>query len=121
MSLAHPEGDTNPEFQMTSSNFSSCVDPSEKDTDWFVEVDRKISAVEWFMVITGPIVNPVYSGFIVAYAIQLYRAKKKGDRKLALKNKAMMVGLGQWAYRTTITFLCFGALIFTMVKLKRFG
>lgn len=85
-----------------------------------VEVDRKISLLEWFMILTGPFIMPIYGPFILLFACKTYLAKQRGQRANALHNKAMLVGLGQWAYRTSLTFCCFGIVIFVMVKTERF-
>lgn len=90
-------------------------------TDTFVEVDRKISYLEWFMILTGPFVMPLFAPFILLWGVKTYLAKKRKQRIRALNDKAMLVGLGQWAYRVSCTFACFGLLLFTMIKTGRFG
>ena len=90
-------------------------------TDTFVEVDRKISLLEWFMILTGPFVMPLFAPFILLWGVKTYLAKKRKQRIRALNDKAMLVGLGQWAYRVSCTFACFGLLLFTMIKTGRFG
>ena len=80
-----------------------------------------MSILEWFMVITGPIVMPFIGIFIIVFGVRTYVAKQNGERNKALKNKAMFIGLGQWAYRVGATFACIGLLVFGMLKLDRFG
>ena len=87
---------------------------------WLVSVDRKISAFDWFLVLTGPILNPFIGIFVLIFAIRMRRAKNSGDSKKALRSKAIMMGLSQWCYRISMTFFIFFAVIFTMFKIGRF-
>ena len=93
----------------------------EEKKESFVEVDRKISWLEWFVILTGPFVMPLFAPFILIYGVRTYLAKKRKQRIRAINDKAMLVGLGQWAYRVSCTFCCFGLLIFVMVETGRFG
>ena len=102
----------------TNSNYSATG--KSDDSEWYVQVDRKISCFEWFLILTGPIVMPIIGVFIIIFGFKTVKAKQRGDRKEALKCKAMVLGLGQWAYRVSLTFGCFATVIFLMIKANRF-
>jgi hypothetical protein len=95
--------------------------PDVEQEDQLVEVDRKISIVQWFMILTGPFVMPLFGPFILVFGIKTYMSKKRKERIKAINDKAMLVGLGEWAYRLFTTFLVFFMILFLMVKTKRFG
>ena len=90
-------------------------------TEALVEVDRKISCMEWFMVSTGPVVMPFFSVFIIYFGKKTYDARKSGEREKAIKNKTILVGLGQWAYRVATTIFVFVILFVMLIQLDRFG
>eukprot|EP00116_Pleurobrachia_bachei_P016970 sb/3477232/ len=106
------------QVEETNSNYSATGKSDE--SEWYVEVDRKISFFEWFLVLTGPIVMPIIGVFIIVFGIKTINAKNRGDRKEALKCKAMVLGLGQWAYRVTLTFASFALIIYLMMEGNRF-
>lgn len=109
-------------FKRTVSNISShMADSTKSKSDWYVEVDRRISFLEWGMIATGIFVNPVIGIFIIVFGVKTCLAKQKGDRTKALKCKAMVLGLGQWSYRITITFTCIVGICLLMQKYERFG
>ena len=88
--------------------------------DWYVGVNRKISVFEWIMIVTAPIVNPIIGVFLIAFAIKHLIQKKRGESKPALRSKAFVLGLAQWAYRLTISFGTLFTVLFLMYKGDRF-
>jgi len=88
------------------------------DAEDLVVVDQKISFLQWFSIVTGPFVMPLFAPFILIFGIKTYSAT---DRIKRINSKAMLVGLGQWAYRVTTTFAVFAIVFFLMAKLNRFG
>ena len=103
------------------SENSSQVQKQKVDEVQYVGIDRKISCLEWFMIITGPLVMPLFGPFILLFGIKTYLAKKRQQRTKAMRHKAMLVGLGLWAYRVSCWFCSVAILIFILIKLKRFG
>ena len=88
---------------------------------WLVSVDRKISVFDWFLLITGPIVNPIIGIFVILFAVKMRLAKKSGESKKALRWKALMMGLSQWCWRLSLTVMVFFAILFTMFQTGRFS
>ena len=93
----------------------------EDEEAQFVEIERKISCLEWITIITGPLVMPLFGPFILIFGIKTYLAEKRQQRIKAAKNKDILIGLGQWACRVSSWFLCIAILIFILIKFERFG
>ena len=93
----------------------------ESESEQLVGIDREITWLEWIMIVTGPFLMPLFAPFILIYGVKVYLSKKSGKRDDAMRHKAMLVGLGQWAYRVFCWLACIAVLIFLLIKFKRFG
>ena len=52
----------------------------EDEEAQFVEIERKISCLEWITIITGPLVMPLFGPFILIFGIKTYLAEKRQQR-----------------------------------------
>ena len=89
-------------------------------TDYLVEVDHKISALEWIMILIAPIINPIIGICLFVSLIKYCVQKKRGNRYGALRTKVYVRGLAQWAYRLSITFGIIFAILYLMKINGRF-
>ena len=99
---------------------SERLSAGSKEGDIDDEMDRSISCLEWLMVITGPLVMPLFAPFIVIFGIRTYVARRSGDRSGEMRNKAYFLGLAEWAHRIFIWLLCIAIIFFLLIKFDRF-
>ena len=110
----------------TKSNTKVDLAPSniyknkEERAEWLVAVDRKISLFEWIILLTAPIINPVIGIIMVSVGIRYFMQKKNCDSDKALKSKALILGLAQWAYRLSATIAILAICLIVMYKVGRF-
>ena len=93
----------------------------DNNGEWWIEVDRKIAAIEWAMLIVGTIVNPIIGVFIIIFGVKTILASNKRNRTERLKNKAMTLALAQWSFRITITWGIIALIFILMKRFHRFG
>ena len=109
----------NPTTIFTTSHSSKIEEDSSK-TESLVGVDRKISLLEWIVLITAPIVNPVIGIVMIFVGIRYVKQKKNCNRDQALSSKILILGLAQWAYRLSVTIAILALALILLYRLDRF-
>ena len=89
-------------------------------TDSMIAIDRKFSVLEWIVLLTAPIINPLIGIAMIIFGVRYLRQKSSSDRDQALRSKAMILGLAQWAYRLSVTVAIFVLVLMGLYKLDRF-
>ena len=115
------ENGSYPDKNETHHSKENGVCEPDHNTEGLVEVDRTISVFEWFTILTGPLVMPVFGVFIVFFGVKTDSAMRRGERAEAVQNRAMLVGLGHWAYRVSFTFVVFALVFVALTKFERFS
>lgn len=85
-----------------------------------VAVNRKVSLLEWVMLLTAPIINPPMGVAIIYAGFRYYQNRRKCDRDKATESKVLVLGLAQWAFRISTTVAVITGLIILLFKLGRF-
>ena len=89
-------------------------------TDSIIAIDRKFSVLEWIVLLSAPIINPLIGIAMIIFGVRYLRQKSSCDRDQALRSKAMILGLAQWAYRLSVTVAIFVLVLMGLYKLDRF-
>ena len=111
-----------------SQNISTSAKTSSKEegqedyanTDSLIAIDRKFSVVEWIVLLTAPIINPIIGVAMIFFGVRYSRQKSSCDRDQALRSKALILGLAQWAYRLSVTVAVFVLVLWGVYELDRF-